>query len=288
MKHIMHEEIYRSGEVPRYERPRRRRTGRIAILIVLIILLVGGLGITIRMLNPTPVSTSTETRTFHLSTGTQPTLIVSDTNGFVHVYPGAENAVTIMTTKVGDGFGASPDNFKVSYSQSGNIITIQVSNDSIHPFDFSTASQADLDVTVPARSDLKLDTNSGEISVAGIQGKMTLTSNSGSLQATDVSLKSASLLSTNSGSITMRGSIGTLGRYMFQANSGAVDVILPRTASFHANLTSNSGTITNDFPIAPARGSDPTGRAVSGDVGSSPQAIVTIQSDSGSLHLGQL
>lgn len=288
MKHIMHEEIYRSGEVPRYERPRRRRTGRIAILIALIILLVGGLGITIRLLNPTPVRITTETRTFNLSAGTQPTLVVSDNNGFVRVHPGAGNTMAVLATKKGDGFGASPDDFKVSYSQSGNTITIQVSNDSIHPFDFSTASQADLDVTVPARSDLKLDTNSGEISVAGIQGKMTLTSNSGSLQATDVSLKSVSLLSTNSGSITMRGSIDTVGRYTFQANSGGVDVILPRHTSFHADLTSNSGNITNDFPIASAHQSGSTGRTVSGDVGSSPQAIVTIQSDSGPLHLGQL
>ncbi len=238
MKNIIHEETYRSGEVPRYERPRRRLTGRIATLIVLIILLVGGLGITIRLLNPTPVHTTTETRTFHLSAGTQPTLVVSDNNGIVHVHPGAGDAVIVTATKKGDGFGASPDDFKVSYSQSGNIITIQVKNDSIHPFDFSTASQADLDMTVPVKSDLKLETNSGEISVTGIQGKMTLNSNSGSLQATDVSL-----LSTNSERITVRGSIDTVGRYTFQSNSGGVDVILPRNMSFHADLTSNSGTI---------------------------------------------
>ncbi len=288
MKNIIHEETYKNGEVRRYERPRRLRTGRIVILIVLIILLVGGLGITIRLLYPTRVRITTETHTFNLSAGMQPTLIVSNNNGFVRVHPGAGNTVTVLATKKGDGFEASPDDFKVSYSQSGNTITIQVSNDSIHPFDFSTASQADLDVTIPARSDLRLETNSGDINVTGVRGKMTLISDSGSLQATDVSLKSVSFLSTNSGSITMRGSIDTVGRYTFQANSGSVDVILPRNTSFHAELKSNSGTITNDFPIAATQQPGTEGPTISGDIGTSPQSTVVIQSNSGSLHLGQM
>lgn len=86
----------------------------------------------------------------------------------------------------------------------------------------------------------------------------------------------------------VRGSIGTDGQYKFQSNSGAIDVTLPRSTSFHAELVSNSGTITNDFPIAAANQTGAYGRTVSGDVGSSPQATVTIQSDSGTLHLGQI
>ena len=292
MKNILYEEIPMRGKFPQYRRPRPGSPGRLVTFVILIslliVLIVGGVGIGFRMLNPMPVRTTTETRTFHLSAGTRPTLIVSDDDGFVHVRPGTSNAMTVTATKIGDSFAASPDDFKVSYSQSGNTITIKVSNDSIHPFDFLNSSQAYLDVAVPVKSDLRLDTDSGNIIVTGVRGKMTLTSDSGSLQATGVSLLSASFLSTNSGSITMRGAIDTLGRYMFQANSGAIDVSLPRTASFHANLMSNSGTITNDFPIASAHQSGPNGRTVSGDVGSSPQAIVTIQSDSGSLHLGQL
>ena len=85
----------------------------------------------------------------------------------------------------------------------------------------------------------------------------------------------------------VRGSIGTNGQYQFHSNSGDIDVSLPHSTSFHANLVSNSGTITNDFPIAIAQ-QPPDVRTVSGDVGSSPQAIITLQSDSGSLHLGQI
>jgi DUF4097 and DUF4098 domain-containing protein YvlB len=292
MKNIMHEETYKNGEVPRYERPRRRRTGRIIALIIfislLVVLIAGGLGIGYRLLNPTAIHTTTETRLFHLVAGMQPMLIVSDSNGFVHVRPGAGNIVTVTATKVGDSFGANPGDFNVSYSQSGNTITIQVTNDSIHFFDFSASSQADLDVTVPASSDLQLETGSGEITATGIQGKMTLTSNSGSLQATDVLLTSGSHLRTGSGSMLVRGSTVTSGQYKFQSNSGAIDVTLPRSTSFHAELVSNSGTIMNDFPIAAANQTGAYGRTVSVDVGSSPQATVTIQSDSGSLHLGQI
>lgn len=287
----MHKEIFRSREVPRYERT-RHRTGRMVVLVVLIALLtaliVVGAWIGYRLLNPTAIRTTTETHAFTLSAGTQPALIVSDDNGFVHVQPGAGNTVTVRTTKVGDSFGASPDDFKVSYSQSGNTINIQVSNDSIHPFDFSTTSQADIEVSVPTSSDLRITTNSGDITTTGIHGKITLISNSGSVEAENVALEDTSNMSSDSGSITMHGSIDTSGRYMFQSNSGNVNVTLPRSMSFHVNLTSNSGTITNNFPLVSTRQSDPSNKTVSGDVGSSPQATVTMQSDSGSLRLGQI
>jgi DUF4097 and DUF4098 domain-containing protein YvlB len=293
MKNILYEEISMRGEFPRYRRPRPGPLpGRIVTFVILIpiifVLIIGGLGVVVRMLNPTPIRTTTETRTFKLGAGTQPTLIVTNDEGFVHVRPGTSNTVTVTATKIGDSYGASPDDFKVSYSQSGNTVTIQVNNDSIHPFDFLNSSRADLNVTVPASSDLQLATGSGEITATGIQGKMTLTSNSGSLQATGVLLTSGSHLSTGSGSMLVRGSIGTDGQYKFQSHSGDIDVTLPRSTSFHAELVSNSGTITNDFPIAAANQTGAYGRTVSGDVGSSPQATVTIQSDSGTLHLGQI
>ena len=120
MENILYEELPMRGEFPQYRRPRPDLPGRMVIFVVLtallIVLIVGGVGIGFRMLNPTPVRTTTETRTFSLSAGMQPTLIVSDTNGFVRVHSGAGNAVAVIATKKGDGFGASPDDFKVSYS----------------------------------------------------------------------------------------------------------------------------------------------------------------------------
>ena len=288
----MYEETYGSDNVPQYKKPQRHRAGRIAIFVVIasiiFLLLVGGFGFAVRLLNPTPVRTIMETRIFNLAPGMQPTLIVTNNSGFVHVHAGAGNTMTVTATKVGDSFGASPDDFKVRYTQHGDTITIQVNNDSIHPFDFSTTSQADLDVTVPTRSDLQLETDSGDITANGIYGKMTLTSNDGSLQATEDSLKSGSRLTTDSGSITMRGSIGATGNYMFQSNSGTIDVTLPASTSFHARLVSNSGGITNEFPIANAHQSGVDDRTIIGDVGISPQATLSIQSDSGTLHLRHL
>jgi hypothetical protein len=216
MKNSLYEEIPMGGEVPQYRRMRRRRTGRIVSFVVLLstifVLIIGGLGVAFRMLNPTPVPTTTETRTFTLGAGTYPLLLMTNDEGFVHVRPGNGNTIIITTTKVGGSFGASPDDFKVNYAQSGTIITIHVLNDSIHLFDFSQASHADLDVRVPVDSDLQLETDSGDISVTGIHGKMTLSSNSGSLQANDILLERGSQLSADSGSLTMSGSLGADGR----------------------------------------------------------------------------
>jgi DUF4097 and DUF4098 domain-containing protein YvlB len=290
MKNILYEETPMKGEFPRYRRPRPRRSGRIVTFVILIpiifVLIMGGLGVAFRLLNPTPVRTTTETRTFKLGAGTHPLLIVTNDEGFVHVRPGHGNTITITTTKVGDSFGVSPDDFKVNYTQSDNTITIHVKKDGIHLFDFSQTGHADLDVTLPVDSDLQLATDSGDIAVTGIHGKMTLSSNSGSSQATDVLLERGSQLSADSGNVTMSGSLGASRRYLFQSNSGAVAVTLPRGMSFHGVLTSNSGTITNDFPIARAQQPGTESETESFDVGSSPQATVTLQSDSGSLHLG--
>lgn len=289
---MLYEEIPMRGEFPQYRKSRPGPPGRIVTFVILIpiifVLIIGGLEVAFRLFNPTPIRTTTETRTFNLEAGTQPALIVMNDEGFVHVQPGASNTVTVTATKRGDSYGASPDDFKVNYSQSGNTVTIQVNNDSIHPFDFLKSSRADLDVTLPAKSELHLETDSGDISVAGIQGKMALTSNSGALQATNVSLTSGSHLRTGSGSMVVRGSIDTSGQYMFQSNSGAIDVTLPRSTSFHADLVSNSGTITNDFPITAVHQTGAYGRMLSGDMGSLPQATVIIQSNSGSLHLKQM
>ena len=86
----------------------------------------------------------------------------------------------------------------------------------------------------------------------------------------------------------MTGSIDTIGRYMFQSDSGDIDIALPRGTSFHVNLNSDSGTITNDFQVAPAKQSLPSTKTVVGDVGSTPQATVAIQSSSGSVRLRQI
>lgn len=294
MKNTMHEKKHMSERVgtPQYRPSWHSYPRRIITLVVLatiiVTLIIGGLVVAFHALNPSPVRTSTETRTFNLEVGVHPTLIVTNDEGFVHVRSGTGNNVTVKTTKVGDSYGASPNDFKVSYSQSGNTITVLVTNDSIHLFDFSDSSHAGLDVTVPANSNLRLGTDSRDITVTGIQGKMTLTSGSGALQATNVLLTNGSQLSTASGSITVRGSIGIAGQYKFQSNSGAINVTLPRNTTFHADLMSNSGGITNEFPITTARQPVADVRIVSGDVGSSPQAAITIQSDSGSIHLRQM
>lgn len=273
---------------PQYWR-RRRHPVRTAIMSVLIVLtIIGGILIAVRILNPSPIRTTTETHTFSLGAGTHPSLIVTNNEGFIHVQPGSDNQVTITVKKIGDGYGVSPDDFKVTFTQSGNTISIQITNDSIHFLDFSATSRADLDVTMPANSDLQLTTDSGDVVVTGIEGKLTLTSDSGSLQATAVSLTSGSELNTQSGSVTMQGAIGADGQYTFHSNSGDVDVALPGSASFHADLETNSGSITNDFSSVMQHQITTEGKKIIGDVGSSPHATVILQSNSGSLHLRQM
>lgn len=290
MKHMMYQEASPHVEAATsYRKQHRRHPRRVITLIVLFVLLIAlitaGVGIGFRLLNPLPIRTTTETHIFNLGASVQPTLVVSNDAGFIHVEAGMGNMVTVTTTKIGDSFAASPDDFKVSYSQNGTTITVQASNNGMHPFDFLDSSRIDLDVLVPIRSNLRLETDSENVRVTGVQGQMKVISNSGAIQATDVSLTSDSQFSTDSGDVTVHGSIDRIGHYMFQSNSGTIAVTLPGNTSFHASLVSNSGTITNDFPIVHQPGSD--SKTVSGNVGSSPQATIDIQTDSGDVDLRQ-
>lgn len=268
---------------------RRGHPIRLFIMLALIVLLIiGGIWVAVRTLNPSPIRTVRETHTFSLSAGMRPSLSVTNDEGFIHVRPGTDQTMTIIVTKIGDGYGASPDDFNVTATQRGNAITIRVANDHIHFFDFSGVSRANLDITLPANCDLQLQTDSGDVVVTGIAGKLTVKSDSGALRATAISLTGGSELNTQSGNVTVQGTIGVDGQYTFLSDSGDVDVALPRDASFHADLETNSGSITNDFSNAMQHQGSPDGKKITGDVGTAPQALVTLQSDSGSLHLRQM
>jgi hypothetical protein len=114
---------------------------------------------------------------------------------------------------------------------------------------------------------------------------MTVRSNTGSVEVRDGTLGSGSLLNTNTGSITFNGSIGQTGSYQFSTNTGSINVTLPAGSSFHFDATTDTGSITSDFPGVIVQHQNFTGAAAHSDVGSEPQAIVTMSTNTGSINL---
>jgi len=239
-----------------------------------------------------------------ISVGAHPTLVIDSQANNGSTFSSDTTSIHIHAANTGDKIILQAMNpygiplqlsVPIPYDRSsdGNIVIIGV----------DSLQSSRIDVTVPAATNLKSDTNSKNIEVDGVTGQMVLSSNSGTITITNSTLSASSLLLNNSGainatqdtlsgpvtfdnnegSITFNGSIDSRGVYQFQSNSGPIDVTLPRSASFHLDATANSAnnaSITSDFPGLPVKNA-----AIHANVGSPPRAQVTFYSNGGSIKL---
>jgi hypothetical protein len=100
-------------------------------------------------------------------------------------------------------------------------------------------------------------------------------------------LTSSSILQSNTGSITFNGSIGKTGSYQYMTNTGSINVTLPASSVFHVDATTDTGSITSDFPGVNVQHPNFTGAVAHSNVGSAPQATVTLSTNTGSIYLHQ-
>ncbi len=98
---------------------------------------------------------------------------------------------------------------------------------------------------------------------------MSLISNARTIDATQAALTGNSTFRTNAGSINFNGAIGSTGTYDFETNAGSIDV----------------GSINSSFPLTVSHSS--VGATVNGDVGTAPQATLTLKTNAGSINLNK-
>ncbi len=232
-------------------------------------------------------TSSPETRSFTVSTTPTPTVVLNNDTGSIQVRAGGTGSEVIIQATKYTGLGSNANNVQVSYNQDSATNTITVNVNRSTGFNFFTSPKVDFVVTVPSMAALQLHTNTGSIDVSGVSGQMQLTSNTGSVAARDGLLTGSSKLGSNTGSITFNGSIDTSGSYQFTTNTGSVDVTLPANSVFHVDATTDTGSITSDFPGVIVEHPNFTGAVAHSDVGSSPQATVTMSTNTGSIHLHQ-
>jgi len=214
----------------------------------------------------------------------QPTIVINDPNGSVTVNQGQDNFVTIQPINGNNNFG-NPSDIQSNYNKDSNTVNASVPGDA--------QGSVDLQVTVPRGANLQLQADSGSISVNGVDGQMKLTTNDGSINASNDGLSGQSTMTTDSGNLSFDGTIGAGGSYKFQSNIGSVDLTLPSTTAFHIAASTNSGSIntdnTSDFHgVTVQNNNSGSGAKASGDVGGSSQVQgtnVTINSDTGDINL---
>jgi Putative adhesin len=275
---------------PPYGPPPRRRSPWpwIVLAVILVLAFTGVVGMVFAAIgNNLTGFTSTQTETRHFTVTTAPTVVINNDTGNLRVRAGSTSSDVAIQASKHAWSGSNFNDVQVSYSQSSDAKTITVNVNRSTGFTFFNSPSVDFEVTVPANTALQLKTNTGSIEVSDVSGQMTLGSDTGSVTMRDGALTSDSTLRSNTGSITFNGSIGKTGSYQFMTNTGSVNVTLPASSVFHVDATTNTGSITTDFSGVTVQHPNLTSAAAHGDVGSSPQATVTLSTNTGSINLRQ-
>lgn len=251
------------------------------VVFLIIVVLLGGI-LALIGLAIGKYGSYSNTQTHNFTIITHAFLVVHDDVGTIHVNAGGGNSVTVQATEHNNGFWGNPNDAQVSYSQSGDSVTVIASVKSNLGF-FSTDS-VDLNITVPSTADLEVQTNTGLVDVSGVSGQMSLGTITGAIDATNDTLTGPSSLTSITGAVTFQGSIDTNGPYLFQTHTGLVDVTLPANSSFHLVASTDTGSINSDFPVT-IQHPNVTGASVDSDVGGSPNVTVTLKANTGAINL---
>jgi hypothetical protein len=275
---------------PRFSYPRRRSHWPWIVLtfVLLFMLLIGGtvFALLIAGYNSTGYAQSI-TETQHYTVSANPTLVLNNDTGSIHVRTApSQNEVIIQATRHTGSWGNLND-LKVNYTQNTEANTVTVNVDRLSNFNFFTSASVEFTITLPSTAALQLKTNTGSIDVSGVSGQMVLTSNTGSISASDGRLVGNSELITNTGSVTFAGAIDPKGTYRFETNTGSVNVTLPSDSVFHVDASTDTGSINSNFPGVTVQHRQFTGADVHSDVGSAPQATINMKTNTGSINLDE-
>ncbi len=270
---------------PSYMRRRSHWPWIVLVIVLLVVFVSGGAWFLASSLGYTFGSTSTTAQ--HYTVGANPTIMLNNDTGSIHVRAGASSSeVTIQATRHTGWWGSASD-VNVTYTQ--DTVNNTVSANVERPGNVSSFGSAsvDFDLAVPGTAILQLTTHTGSIDVSGVSGQLVLTSNTGSVQASGGALSGNSQLLTNTGSVRFTGSISQAGTYQFQTNTGSVNVTIPATSVFHVDASTDTGAINSTFPGVVVVHRQFTGADAHSDVGAAPQATITLRTNTGSIDLNQ-
>lgn len=214
--------------------------------------------------------------------GSFPTLNVVNLNGSITVVTGGPAGVVTVQSNQSNGFFGGNGPFQnpavqTSQSDNGATLTVNVNN--------ANADSTDVTITVPQDITLKLQTRDGDISVGGVNGQMTLTSGSGSIELDGDMLQQHSSIQTDSGDIDFSGTIDPQGTYRLTSNSGDITVGLDGGTPYHLHAITQSGTFTASGAVTSPSSDNQNGVDMQTDVGSNPQASLTLQTQTGDITL---
>ena len=269
---------------PTYQYPQRsygRRRHRAWLWIIIIVLFFSLTGGGAGALGSLGQKSVTQEHTFNNLPAGTPTIVINEADGNIHVSRG--NSLNIEDVKH-SGFFDDPNNINVKFDTSNNVITVTVDSGT----SFLSERSVDFNVTVPDNANLQLKTTSGDISVDGANGDMTLITTSGNISTANDTFNGNATLNTTSGDIQSTNDTFSSGASV-STTSG--DVSMNRdTLNGSAQVNATSGDIDFNGSIASSTTSNLSFTTVSGDihVGLPANSSFSVQADtvSGSIDAG--
>lgn len=146
---------------------------------------------------------------------------------------------------------------RLSSGRRGSL-SLEEDNNRIEIRSRSVNSDMDLEIEVPARTNLELRVvNGGEIAVEGVEGSLEVNNINGPVRLTNVA--GSVVASSTNANVTVRLTRVTDAKAMaFSSLSGTVDVTLPASTKANLKLRSDNGDVFTDFDVqqseAPGRG----------------------------------
>ena len=195
-----------------------------------------------------------------------PRVIVETFNGEIEVSASGDGKVEVNWVKRGSGDSQAEaeddlNNVEVSVTTEGDttrIVARRTDNRS------ANNSGASFRLSVPAASQLDLESSNGDIEISATQALVNA--------------------DTSNGSIRFDGSLVD-GDQVFRTSNGAIVVTLPADTRFRVSATTSNGEVTTDFPVTV---SGPlTKGTLNGTAGENPGISLTLGSSNGSIEIRQ-
>jgi putative adhesin len=185
------------------------------------------------------------TRTFAVEAHAD--LSIHNDAGNVRILRGESHQVEVRGTRyVSKLFGESGE-VPIFSTQEGHSISLNVKHWSF--LRFFNIGYVNLDIHVPASSDIQIRCNAGTLDISGISGHVNARTNAGTVMVASSQLTDGSFLHTNAGTITIRRSILN-GRMRGHTDAGTISIV-ESTLQGNAAFTTNAGTIHFDGELSP-------------------------------------
>jgi hypothetical protein len=178
------------------------------------------------------------------------------------------------------------DRIGVTFSQQGERILVNVDMPQLREPGLYKRARVDLEITVPQRTDVKLDLDVSDIEVQGVEGQMDIRTDVGQVALKDVVVRDSLKVRSDVARIRFEGALSEGALYDMRSDVGDIALTLPAGSSFEVDAESNVGAVTSDFHV---RGRQERkefiGGRVEGTVGQSPTAQLELRSEVGSIRI---